>query len=98
MIKVTRQNCGSVRSIGMTGHAGYAEEGKDIVCAAASILLFTLIEHLERTGIPYSSYAEKGSAGVAVTDPDRKANEVFDVIETGYILLAEKYPEHVELA
>lgn len=97
MIRITRQDCSSVRSIGMTGHAGYAEEGKDIVCAAASILLFTLIEHLEQLGVSYSSHAEKGSAGVAVTDPDRRTGEVFDVIETGYKLLAQRYPEHVEL-
>ena len=26
------------------GHAGYAERGKDIVCAAVSVLVFTFIE------------------------------------------------------
>lgn len=32
----------------MNGHAGYAEEGQDIVCAGASTLLYTLVNSLER--------------------------------------------------
>ena len=32
----------------MSGHAGYAEEGSDIICAGASVLVFTLANSLER--------------------------------------------------
>ena len=32
----------------VSGHAGYAEHGKDIVCSAVSILVLTLIESLKR--------------------------------------------------
>ena len=33
--------------ITITGHAQYAEEGKDIVCAAVSVLAQTLIRSIE---------------------------------------------------
>ena len=97
MIRVTRQQCEAVRSIGITGHAGYAEHGKDIVCAAASMLLFTLIEYLEKSGVKHSAHAESGCAGVAVTDPDRRTEDAFDLVETGLRMLAERYPDYVEL-
>lgn len=32
----------------MSGHAGYAQEGHDIICAGASTLLYTLVNSLER--------------------------------------------------
>lgn len=35
------------------GHAGYAERGRDIVCAGISALLFALPAALEREHIPY---------------------------------------------
>lgn len=32
----------------VSGHAGYAEHGKDIICSAVSILVLTLIESLKK--------------------------------------------------
>ena len=32
----------------VSGHAGYAEVGKDIVCSAVSILVVTLVESLKK--------------------------------------------------
>ena len=45
MIEVTH----NVRTneITVSGHAGYAEPGKDIVCAAVSVLVNTLVESME---------------------------------------------------
>lgn len=33
--------------ITVSGHAGYAEPGKDIICAAVSVLVNTLVESME---------------------------------------------------
>ncbi|MBS7176260.1 MAG: ribosomal-processing cysteine protease Prp, partial [Clostridiales bacterium] len=44
MIVIRRQTDG----ITVTGHAGYAEPGKDIVCAAVSALLQTFIESVNK--------------------------------------------------
>ena len=34
-------------SLTVKGHAGYDEEGKDIVCSAATVLVFNLINSME---------------------------------------------------
>ena len=43
MIKVTvlEDSDRVVRELKLTGHAGYGEEGQDIVCAAVSALVFS---------------------------------------------------------
>ena len=93
MIRATRQDYRLV----VDGHAGYAEQGKDIVCAAASILFYTLRETLARHGIPHE--ASDGDARVidARVDPafSFDADMIFDTICTGYVLLADAYPDHV---
>jgi hypothetical protein len=45
-IKVTRKD-GSYLDFESKGHAGYAEEGYDIVCAAVSVLIINTVNSLE---------------------------------------------------
>jgi len=47
-VKVVRDNTRKVTGVFVSGHAGYAEEGSDIVCAGASTLVYTLANSLER--------------------------------------------------
>lgn len=49
MIKVTvlEDSDRAVRGISLKGHAGYGEEGQDIVCAAVSALVFTTFNSIE---------------------------------------------------
>ena len=46
MIRVTvKKRNGSYVSFTSKGHAGYAEEGYDIICAAVSVLIINQIKH-----------------------------------------------------
>lgn len=89
-------------SLAMDGHAGYADAGSDIVCAAASILVYTFASRLrEITGGDglYASLAP-GEARVKVDADWRIAGEctaVLDTITAGFMLLADKYPDHVSV-
>ena len=49
MIKVTvlEDSDRVVRELKLTGHAGYGEEGQDIVCAAVSALVFSAYNSIE---------------------------------------------------
>ena len=88
-----------VRRLEAYGHAGFAPKGQDIVCAAASMLMETLVYQLagseeaeccaynEPTG-PRVSVKLKGSLDPA----DLNAMEF---AKTGFSLLAEKYPANV---
>ena len=42
-----KSESGEILSVSVSGHAGMAEEGSDIVCAAASALVYTAIGALE---------------------------------------------------
>ena len=49
MINVTifRDSSDEYRGVSLVGHAGYAEYGQDIICAAASILSTNLVNSIE---------------------------------------------------
>ena len=87
----------------VTGHAGAEEPGKDLVCAAASMLAYTLAANV-------ANMADSGQ----VRQPIIKNNEgdteicctprhnlkstvtlVFDSVCVGFELLANDYPEYV---
>lgn len=86
------------------GHAGYAPEGQDIVCAAVSSLTYTLanaLMGLEQQGLvtELSIRMDNGATEMAC-EPRGEAGQtalrtVFDTIMGGYELIARSYPEHV---
>lgn len=80
------------------GHCGYAEEGKDIVCAAASMLTATLIRSLMGVTGMVADTPAPGNAHIRCTPTLAEAQhtaEVFDTIDCGYQILANSYPVHV---
>lgn len=92
-------------SLSMEGHARSAERGRDIVCAAASMLLFTLAEAicmLEKTGAAKSvaSVFDKGKAELkweAVTGREKECNIATKAVLGGFRILADRYPEYVKV-
>lgn len=88
----------------MTGHARSGEEGHDLVCSAASILVYTLAANVaslkERRAVrDYQSTLNKGEADIRCT-PYTKMDSVvslcFDTVCTGFALLARDYPENIK--
>ena len=47
-VEVFKRLDGVYTGISCSGHAGYAEEGKDIVCAAISVLVNTALNSIEQ--------------------------------------------------
>ena len=89
--------------LSITGHAGAAEPGYDLVCASASMLAYTLAANV-------ANMADNGQ----VREPVMKMNEgdteiscnprhnlkasvtlVFDSVCVGFELLAHDYPEYI---
>ncbi len=69
------------------GHAGYSEPGKDIVCAAVSILIYTFVELNQAvvlTDVPDSMIVDTSNADTRF-------------ISKGFELLQEQYPDNVKL-
>jgi uncharacterized protein YsxB (DUF464 family) len=95
MISIHYTVSGDAFELTMMGHAGYAQAGEDIVCAGASTLLFTLLNHLEVMGEDYRAEYNKGYATICADS--RPASDAFEVIMTGFRMLATKYPERVRV-
>lgn len=88
-------------TLSVEGHAGYAEKGKDIVCAAVSILLYTLsysLAGMEELIEDSDIQLEEGKSYIACK-PKKGYRQNVDLIFwtclNGFELLSENYPEHV---
>ena len=101
MIQVTFTEKGKILSLRLEGHAGYAEMGKDIVCASASILAYTLATIIETFGIKSTINLGSGDTTIECEVNDHQMMDVirdsFNYAQVGYALLAQDYPQYVEL-
>ena len=58
------------------GHAGYAREGKDIVCSAVSMLIINTINSIETlTDCSFDSEADSSTGYIKVTFKDEATKE-----------------------
>lgn len=88
------------------GHAQYAPKGKDIVCAAESMLVQALGAMLAGMGEQaleeFDVSGKKGSGCTTITAMPRKGCEdrvkgAFECVRAGFDLLARQYPQNVKL-
>lgn len=86
----------------LDGHAGYAPEGQDIVCAGASMLAAALFEYVLCTAADddlIECEMVPGHAALDVcpasADVMRNCQTAFRMAAMGFELLAARYPEHV---
>lgn len=89
MIQVTYNEVGDEMILRAEGHAGYAEKGKDIVCAAVSVLMQTLACSVGtcmcNEGKRFSVVCKKSNDNIAK----------FELVTDGLALLQREYPENV---
>lgn len=89
------------------GHAGQADVGRDIVCASASILAYTMAQIVKAMDA-HKDFAEppvikldSGDAEILCRAKDdyifAEMVQDFFVIKTGYELLAHNYAQYVQL-
>ena len=108
MIKATftRDDESKALILKVKGHAGQDTTGHDIVCAAASILAYTVAQYLQyvhdRGGLQKKPHIvlNDGDALIVAKPTQEFEGEVlnaFFVAEVGYSLLANNYPQYVEL-
>lgn len=94
-------------SLIVKGHANFDEVGKDIVCASASILTYTIAkiatDMVENGRIAENSVIrlKEGEAFINCHCMSKEAfaelSRAFRTIETGYKLLAENYPQNIDV-
>ena len=88
----------------ITGHSGQAEAGRDIVCAAVSILGCTCVNSLESVCgvVPLVEENDDGVLGFRLpeTTPEEnaKAQILMGALKQGLSDLAEEYPRNITLS
>ena len=102
MIKVTFTETPKKLSLRVKGHAGYAEHGKDIVCASASILAYTLAHIVDWIdGVEPIVDLTSGDTTIECECEDEQAfisaKNAYHYAEVGYALLQRNYPQYVRL-
>lgn len=101
MIKVTYHR--DLNRVQVEGHAQSGEVGHDLVCASASILVYTLasfVENMKHAGqVRHPTIIlNEGDALIYCDPPNRfkgSVTLVFDSICGGFELLARDYPDNI---
>ena len=80
------------KAVTVSGHAGYAKRGEDIVCAAMSTLVYVQTRLLEKAGALEALEAEDGFVRLHLKDGTR-----CEVLELGARWLGTEYPACVRV-
>ncbi len=95
-ISIVKSN-GEYKGFECLGHAGYAEAGEDIVCAAVSILTINTINSIEQftdDGFDLEADENSGSIKMYFKDvPSDKAKLLMQSMELGLNAIADQYDE-----
>ncbi|HEY3363720.1 MAG TPA: ribosomal-processing cysteine protease Prp [Symbiobacteriaceae bacterium] len=102
-VQVRRGTDGTIAKIQVTGHAGYAEQGQDIVCAGVSALVATALIGLRQvadhpfegevtSGLMYCKVAAGGTPESAA-----RAQVILQTTLLGLKDIAKDYPQFVRV-
>ena len=82
------------------GHAGYAEEGEDIVCAGISVLTINTINSIESlTDAEFSGESDErtGSIKFKILKSTKESTLLLDAMILGLQMMADNYSEYIDL-
>ncbi len=85
----------------VAGHAGYAERGKDIVCAAVSVIVGMFASEIENHEELYPGQQVEVKNGLAMIHTTYRsklrANIVFGMLVDTLLDLEAEYPEYIKI-
>ena len=87
-------------SIELKGHAGYAKEGRDIVCASittACIITANLIEKLDLSYNVIDLVCDEGYFRLKVKTVDKTLNGIFENLECTMEDISKQYPKYLKI-
>lgn len=88
----------SMGRITINGHAGYAESGKDIVCAGVTALVENLIDSIESLTEDAIQYEiSPGRADIHYKDLSEEGKLLVDSFFLGIFGISQDFPEHVKI-
>ncbi len=103
-IRITRDKSNCIRHIVVEGHAGYAEHGSDIVCAAVSVTAYTAAGALEElAGVKGCYTAKDGYMKINLPDDvkgerKRTAEIILETAAIGFKQIEMEYGEYISVS
>ena len=102
-VRLKKSPEGTVRGFCVTGHAGQAPRGEDIVCAGVSAVVQTALIGLDEVADVCGTYTiDEG--GIQCTLPEEMTQATAFCVQTilktmalGLVSIAEQYPEYVRI-
>jgi len=88
-------------AIEIKGHSGCGKAGHDLVCAAVSVLMWTLVDCVMADSAYNARWVKKEETPLSAVRcyPDKRVKSrcraIMDTIANGYALLAAHYPQYV---
>lgn len=92
MITIEKKN----NIINFKGHSGYAESGKDIVCASVSCIAITTINAIKMIDKDAIEYIDNGVLSIQILKDNDIVNKLIDNMLNLLDELIEQYPKNVE--
>ena len=97
MVRIPGKKKGAaVYGLQVNGHAEYAEDGKDIVCAGISTITYSLAEYLAESANVDVTQMDMAPGDVRIACSG-SADEAFKMAFLGYAMLQKQYPQNVLL-
>jgi uncharacterized protein YsxB (DUF464 family) len=85
-------------AIHITGHAGYAPPGQDIVCAGISALFVTLVESIQRfTKDKIMTEISPGCSKFEIENPSDESKLLMGSFILGVRWISDQYPNNAKL-
>ena len=84
--------------ITVTGHSGYDEPGRDVVCAGVTALCQTLIRSIESLTEDTIKYEiSPGRADIQCGNLSEKSRTLVDSFFIGTCMIADEFPDYVRI-
>lgn len=97
MIRVNYLREEDTHKLSVQGHAGYATHGDDIVCAGVSAISYALLGFLHDAGCSIEKAQTASGEMIIECERDCEIDPGFDMAMIGYLQIAKKYPQHVDV-
>lgn len=95
-IQVNRKN-GFINKVKLSGHAKFADYGKDIVCAGVSSILTTTVNAILKFDEKAITLEDQGSFLIDVVKDDKITQTLLENMICEFQELEESYPKNVKL-
>ncbi len=82
----------------ISGHAGFAESGKDIICASVSSAAYMAANTItDVIGANADARADDGAMSLMLKEPNERTETVLKGLELHLTELSKQYPENIKI-